>query len=307
MNNVATNEGSHHGVWIYPTLQTNRELTDTSHSCSPGSIGEALSIEFLSRGCTVISTSLPSETLPELSDAGAHVLPLDVRDADSVQTLAANATKLLEGKLDLLINCAGMNYVMPILDISLPELHRTFDINVFGIVRTTQAFTPLLIPTKGTIINISSLAAYAPYVFGASYNASKAALLALSNTLRIELSPWDISVQTILAGPVVSGLMTRTARELPEDSLYLPIKSFFEQRTQHAKHGVKAMERETFAREIVGEIFAGRRRGAKGGWSLRKNYWIGPFKWQTWLLEVFGLLNVWGWFFRRKFGLDRLH
>lgn len=192
-----------------------------------------------------------------------------------------------------------MNYVMPILDMSLPELHRTFDVNLFGIVRVVQTFTPLLIRTNGTIVNISSLAAYAPYVFGAAYNASKAALLALTNTLRIELSPWDISVQTILAGPVVSGLMTRTERHLPEASLYKPIENFFEQRTQHAKHGVKAMGREAFAGEIVSQLLAGRK-------SVRKTYWIGPFKWQTWLLEVFGLLSVWGWFFRRKFGLDKL-
>ncbi|KAF2173412.1 hypothetical protein M409DRAFT_48395 [Zasmidium cellare ATCC 36951] len=267
--------------------------------CSPGSIGEALSHEFLQRGCTVCSTGLPSETLPELEQAGAHVFPLDVRSEESVKELEQHVSKVLDGELNILINCAGMYYVMPILDISLPELRRTFDINLFGIVRIVQSFTPLLIRTHGSIVNVSSLAAYAPYVFGAAYNASKAALLALSNTLRIELSPWDISVQTILAGPVVSGLMTRTERHLPEGSLYKPIEGFFEQRTQHAKHGVKAMGREDFSKEIVEQLLA-------GSGSLRKTYWIGPFKWQTWLLEVFGLLSVWGLFFRRKFGLIKL-
>lgn len=79
---------------------------------------------------------------------------------------------------------------MPALDIDINTLHQVFDINLFGVVRMVQAFTPLLIRSTGTIVNISSLAAYAPYVFGASYNASKAALLAFNNTLRIELSPW---------------------------------------------------------------------------------------------------------------------
>ena len=86
---------------------------------------------------------------------------------------------------------SGINYVMPVLDIDLQEFHRIFDINVFGVVRTVKAFTPALISAKGTIVNVSSLAAYAPYVSGASYNASKAAVLALGNTLRIELSPWE--------------------------------------------------------------------------------------------------------------------
>ena len=80
---------------------------------------------------------------------------------------------------------------MPALDIDMQELHRIFDINLFGVVRMVKAFTPALIYAKGSIVNVSSLAAYAPYVFGASYNASKAAVLAFGNTLRIELSPWE--------------------------------------------------------------------------------------------------------------------
>lgn len=79
---------------------------------------------------------------------------------------------------------------MPALDIDIDELKRTFDVNLFGLIRVTQAFSTPLINSKGLIVNVGSLAAYAPYVFGASYNASKAALLAFGNTLRIELSPW---------------------------------------------------------------------------------------------------------------------
>ena len=105
-------------------------------------------------------------------------------------------------------------------------------------------------------------------------------------------------MQTILAGPIVSGLMTRTTRTLPQESLYQPIKAYFEQRTQHAKHGVQAMPTEQFAREIVDELT----RSA----TLKPTYWIGPFKWQVWLLESLGLLSVWRIFFRRRFGLGEL-
>lgn len=82
------------------------------------------------------------------------------------------------------------DYVMPALDVDVEELKRIFDVNLFGTVRVTQAFSTPLINRKGIIVNVGSLAAYAPYVFGSSYNASKAALLAFGNTLRIELSPW---------------------------------------------------------------------------------------------------------------------
>lgn len=79
---------------------------------------------------------------------------------------------------------------MPALDVDVEELKRVFDVNLFGAVRVTQAFSDSLIRHHGVIANVGSLAAYAPYVFGSSYNASKAALLAFGNTLRIELSPW---------------------------------------------------------------------------------------------------------------------
>lgn len=79
---------------------------------------------------------------------------------------------------------------MPALDVDVDELKRIFDVNLFGLIRVTQAFSTPLINRKGLIVNVGSLAAYAPYVFGSSYNASKAALLAYGNTLRIELSPW---------------------------------------------------------------------------------------------------------------------
>lgn len=79
---------------------------------------------------------------------------------------------------------------MPALDVDVEELKRIFDVNLFGTIRVTQAFSTPLINRKGVIVNVGSLAAYAPYVFGSSYNASKAALLAFGNTLRIELSPW---------------------------------------------------------------------------------------------------------------------
>ncbi|THY81900.1 hypothetical protein D6C93_09392 [Aureobasidium pullulans] len=266
--------------------------------CSPGSIGEALTLEFIQRGFDVCATSLPSESLIDLQAKGAVTLPLDVTSAESVRELKVTVSKVFEGKLDYLINCAGINYVMPALDIDINTLHQVFDINLFGVVRMVQAFTPLLIRSTGTIVNISSLAAYAPYVFGASYNASKAALLAFDNTLRIELSPWNVSVQTVLAGPIVSGLMTRSSRALPADSLYQPIRQQFEGRTHHAKHGVQAMPTAPFAADVVNDLTRTRKP--------KLNHWMGPFKWQVWLLECLGLLSVWQIFFRRRFGLDKL-
>ncbi|KAI0103765.1 short chain dehydrogenase [Nemania sp. FL0031] len=267
--------------------------------CSPGSIGEALAKQFLLKdNVAVFATSLPGERLQELEVLGAHCFPVDVTSAESVNSLKDAVAELIRDELDILINCAGMNYVMPALDVDIDELKRTFDVNLFGLVRITQAFSTPLINSKGLIVNVGSLAAYAPYVFGSSYNASKAALLAYSNTLRIELSPWSVRVMTIIAGPVISGLMTRKQRTLPKDSRYRPISAAFEQRTTHDKHGVKAMPTEEFAKSIVKQIFKS---------NPPSSYWIGPFKNVVWWLETLGLGGVWSWFFRRKFQLWKLN
>ncbi|KAI1203317.1 hypothetical protein F5X97DRAFT_318453 [Nemania serpens] len=266
--------------------------------CSPGSIGEALAKEFLRHDAVaVFGTSLPGEELTELEELGVQCFPVDVTSTESVKALKDHFAKHQGENLDVLINCAGMNYVMPALDVDVDELKRTFDVNLFGTVRMAQAFSTSLINRKGLIINVGSLAAYAPYVFGSSYNASKAALLAYGNTLRIELSPWSVRVMTILAGPVVSGLMTRKQRTLPKDSRYQPIVDAFEERTTHDKHGVQAMPTDEFARSVVKEALKA---------NPAKTYWIGPFANTVWWLETLGLGSAWVWFFRKKFQLGKL-
>lgn len=102
---------------------------------------------------------------------------------------------------------------------------------------------------------------------------------------------------TILAGPVVSGLMTRKQRTLPKDSRYQPIVEAFDQRTTHDKHGVQAMPTEEFARSVVKQALKS---------SPPKTYWIGPFANTVWWLETLGLGSVWVWFFRKKFQLWKL-
>ncbi|KAI0538953.1 hypothetical protein GGR58DRAFT_275531 [Xylaria digitata] len=266
--------------------------------CSPGSIGEALVKEFLLHDdFAVFATSLPGEELPKLKELNVNCFQVDVTSTESVKTLKEQVAEHLGDDLDILINCAGMNYVMPALDVDVDELKRIFDVNLFGIVRMTQAFSTPLINRKGVVVNVGSLAAYAPYVFGSSYNASKAALLAYGNTLRIELSPWSVRVMTILSGPVVSGLMTRKQRNLPKDSRYQPIVDAFEQRTTHDKHGIQAMPTKEFAQSVVNQILKSK---------PPHSYWIGPFANVVWWLETMGLGSLWSWFFRKKFQLWKL-
>ena len=110
---------------------------------------------------------------------------MQVDKTDDIEAAKQEIASRTGGRLDFLVNNAGRNYTVPSLEIEDHELQQTFDVNVFSVMRMCKAFTPLLIEAKGTIVQIGSLAAIMPYVFSPVYNATKAALHAYSNTLRV--------------------------------------------------------------------------------------------------------------------------
>jgi len=85
-------------------------------------------------------------------------------------------------------------YSMPLLDAKLDSVRKLFELNVFGVLGTTQAFAPLLLKSKGTVVNISSVASFSPLPWQGPYCATKGALNQLSDTLRQELEPFGVKV-----------------------------------------------------------------------------------------------------------------
>ena len=84
--------------------------------------------------------------------------------------------------------------MIPILDIDFEKARKTFDINVFAPFNVTKAFMPLLIASKGTVVNIGSYVDSLPLPWGGVYNASKAALRSLTDNLRLEVKPFGVKV-----------------------------------------------------------------------------------------------------------------
>jgi 1-acylglycerone phosphate reductase len=114
-----------------------------------------------------------------------------------------------------------------------------------------KEFTPLLIAAKGIIVQVGSVAGEMPYVFGGAYNASKAALHAYSNTLRVELAPFGVKVVIIVTGGVLSQI-ARVDRVLAPDSLYLPIEADYIRRTKHSQEvGIPA---DRYAKQVVSKL-----------------------------------------------------
>ncbi|KAL1406612.1 hypothetical protein Q8F55_008318 [Vanrija albida] len=165
--------------------------------CSePTSIGAAIALELLSRGVRVFATARRIATLKPLAEAGCDILELDVTSEASIAA-AVGAVTSAAGRLDILINNAGVSGTAPLLETDLARMRALYEVNVFGPLALAQAFTPLLAGEHDSVIlNVGSGACWGPPMLGA-YGSSKAALQAWSDALRRELAGSRIRVVTL--------------------------------------------------------------------------------------------------------------
>ena len=129
--------------------------------CSDGGIGSSLVIAFQACGLRVFATARHAAKMKDLSNlSNVTLLTLDVTDNAQI----AAAVKVVEGEtggtLHYLVNNAGRNHFMPMMDEDIETAKRIFDINVWGSLAVTQAFIPLIIRAKGTIVHNTSISGY---------------------------------------------------------------------------------------------------------------------------------------------------
>jgi NAD(P)-dependent dehydrogenase (short-subunit alcohol dehydrogenase family) len=142
---------------------------------------------------------------------------LDVTDRESIQAaLQVVSERVGTSGLGGLINNAGIPYGGPVEYLSLDEVRREFEVNFFGVIAVTQAFLPLLRRGSGRIVNMSSVAGMLATPFLSSYSATKFALEALSDCLRIELKPWHIQVSVIQPGAIDTPIWSK-GRKILDD------------------------------------------------------------------------------------------
>jgi 1-acylglycerone phosphate reductase len=152
--------------------------------CSTGGIGWALAKNFHQRGFYVFATARnPSKAadLAELSDI--EILKLDVTDPKTIAECKEIVVKHTNGKLDVLVNNAGVEFNSPLLDTDVDEARRLFDVNVWGPLAMVQAFAPLLIEAKGVVFNQSSIDGALNMVWAGKFPFHYLALAALSSPL----------------------------------------------------------------------------------------------------------------------------
>jgi short-subunit dehydrogenase len=165
--------------------------------CSSG-IGQAAALALHEAGRTVVATARNPDTLSGLAGRGLRTLALDVTDESSMRAAVDAA-----GPVDVLVNNAGYGLYGTVEQLPMAEIRRQFETNFFGLVRLTQLVLPgMRAAGGGRILNVSSMGGRATLPGGAFYHASKYAVEALSDALRMEVAQFGIDVVLIEPGPV---------------------------------------------------------------------------------------------------------
>jgi len=173
---------------------------------------------------------------------GTEEILLDVTNEDEIRA-AAERVDELHG----LVNNAGIALAIPLEFIPLAELRRQLEVNVIGQVAVTQAFLPQLRRTRGRIVFIGSIAGRSALPFLGAYAASKHALEAVADTLRLELRPFGVDVSVVQPGTIKTPIWTKSAEVA--DAL---------------ANGAPAELAELYGRRIAAFREVAWRRGAKG-------------------------------------------
>jgi NAD(P)-dependent dehydrogenase (short-subunit alcohol dehydrogenase family) len=200
----------------------------------PG-LGRHIAEVALREGANVVIGARSEDRLRKLaeeldpSDERVAVAPLDITSADACVDAVGVALDRF-GRLDSIVHCAAYTELMGGLEgVDLEEFRPVFDTNVFGTLRLTQAALPALKREGGSIVVIGSQSMFLPRLMQLAYAASKASLRTAAHLLAVELGPYRIRVNTVVAtwmwGPAVQGYVAWEAenRGVSEDEIVAEI------------------------------------------------------------------------------------
>src|SRR5436190_9686436 len=173
-------------------------------------IGAAIAKNLAAEGAAVVVNYASSKTgadkvVSEITSAGGKAVAVqgDVARKADIQRLFAD-TKKAFGKLDILVNNAGIYEFAPLEAVTAEHFHKQYNLNVLGLLLTTQEAVKHFGPAGGSVVNISSVAADQAPATGSAYSGTKAAVNAITKSLAKELGPRKIRVNAINPGMVES-------------------------------------------------------------------------------------------------------
>ncbi|BAF87275.1 short-chain dehydrogenase [Azorhizobium caulinodans ORS 571] len=220
-------------------------------------IGRATALRFAEAGCRVYGTV--RDLAKAQAIAGVTLIEMDVRNEDSIERSILNIMKQ-DGRLDVLVNSAGVTLLGATEETSIFEAQTLFDTNLFGLLRTIQAVLPHMRQQRsGRIVNVSSVLGFLPAPYMGLYAASKHAVEGLSETLDHEVRPFGVRVA------LVEPSFTKTNLDLNAPQAASKISAYERERDVVSlaiqKNVQKAPAPDAVAATIV--------RAALGDWKMR--------------------------------------
>lgn len=207
--------------------------------CSTG-IGYHCAHAMKQRGWDVIATVRSITDQERLQAEGLTVLILDYTDQSSIRLCAEQALKLTNNKLDALFNNGAYGQVGAVEDLPTDALRAQFEANVFGWHELTRLLLPSMRKNgSGRIVQCSSILGFISMKYRGAYSASKFAIEALSDTMRMELMGTGIHVSLIEPGPIESKFVDQTIKVFNEtiDAENSPHKAVYTKRMARMKRG----------------------------------------------------------------------
>jgi 3-oxoacyl-[acyl-carrier protein] reductase len=230
-----------------------------------GGIGSAISRRLGAEGARLVITDIHQagleRTAADMQGDGSVVAALlaDVADADSVAGLFGAAQARL-GRIDILVNCAGIVFDEPVASTSLSDWCRVIDSNLTSIFLTCRQVIPLMTDAGyGRIVNVSSQLAISGASDHAAYAAAKAGVIALTKSIAKEVSPLGINANCVAPGPIDTSMLKRDGSGWTSQRVaQLPIRRVGE---PHEVAGSVAL----LASEVDGALFTGQVLGPNSG------------------------------------------
>jgi NAD(P)-dependent dehydrogenase (short-subunit alcohol dehydrogenase family) len=166
-------------------------------------IGKSIGAFLHQKGCIVYGTSRNPE---KVSNSAFPLIALDVRNPDSIQA-AVKQIILETGRLDIVINNAGVGITGPLEEIPMEEIKNNFETNFFGPIEVMKAALPQMrAQQSGLIINITSIAGYMGLPYRSIYSASKGALELITEALRMEVKSFGIQITNVAPGDFATNI-----------------------------------------------------------------------------------------------------
>ena len=184
-----------------------------------GGIGNSIIKKLYDAGANILATGTKSEKLEELKKKfqNIKVLKFDISQIDNLENFIEDATKQLGGKLDSLVNNAGITQDNLAIRMSLEEWKKVIDVNLTSTFLISKfAIKKMLKNKKGKIINITSVVGHTGNLGQANYTASKAGIVAMSKSLAIEYAKKNINVNCISPGFIKTAMTDKIDEKFKE-------------------------------------------------------------------------------------------